>query len=171
MKVTDWVELAKTFPTELKMEARKVISPEFERNLHAVLSDLHRIITNYTEFIDMTLEIVRVKAWDQQIMLNIKPVSCSRAGCGTCLGKHPYHYPYFQVKIDGKWRTLSTRRLHEFLMRLGLTERQVQLFDRAVWARHRLIAIFHGLILTFNHLGITDFSVEAKTKEVQIREG
>jgi hypothetical protein len=43
------------------------------------------------------------------------------------------------------------------------------MFDRAIWARHKLIGLFHGIIITLNHLGITAIELEAKPKQTQIQ--
>jgi len=169
LRVTDWLELQQTFPAELRVEARKAVSGDFDRKLHSVLTDLHKCINSYTEYIDMTIELIRARAHEAGIRMLVEAKSCSRP-CGTCLGKHPYHYPYFKIKTDGRWRDLSTRRVYEFCLKLGLTEKQVRMFDRAIWARHKLIALFHGAILMLNHLGLTDLELSTKPKLTRVRQ-
>jgi len=155
MKVTEWVSLKKVFPTKLKVELKKRVGSEFDGKLYSFLLEVFRAIDALSREIQMTVDVIVAKAHEKGLTVTAEGKCCGRA-CGTCLGKYPFHYPYFRVK--GK--PLSTRRLYEFLLRIGLTEEDVQTFDRAVWARHYLISVYHGLVQTLGYMGLTELKLE-----------
>jgi len=169
LRVVDWLELQQTFPSELKVELKKVLSQDFDGKLFTLLEEFYKAILVLNRHIEMTVQLIKVRASELEAVTITPFPKCCKRGCAVCLGKYAYHYPYFKVNR----RTLSTRRLYEFLLRLGLTEEQVRMFDRAVWARHKLMGIYHGLIITLGHMGMTQLKIEVEplTLKVEQHEG
>jgi hypothetical protein len=164
LRVVDWLQLLNTFPTELRVELAKVLSPESDEHLYGVMMTIYKGIERLNAIIDETVEVVKARAYEQRVNVKVYTKCCKRA-CSVCLGKYPYHYPFFKVNN----KTLSTRRVYEFFRTLGLSEQRIHMFDRAVWARHKLISLFHGIPITLSEIGLSQIKVEVQTVDVNMR--
>ena len=155
-----WKELQE-IPTKVKVEISKVASLDFdERLFYPLLMEINRVIERLTFLIEMDVDYILRLAEEKGIALSAEPRTCSIPRCGTCLGKHPYHYPYFYRKVEGSKKIISTRGLRDFLRELGMTEEQIDLFEGRVKARHILIAMFHNSIRILSALGMSKLKLE-----------
>lgn len=168
-KLVDWLELKKAFPAELKVELRKAFGEDFDEKLFEVLKRLHKGIQYLSTYVEVSTELILARAKEQGVSMYPYRRSCSRS-CATCLGDKPFHFPYFKYKdkVGKGYKDLSTRHTNEFFTRLGLTEQQIRMHDRAVWARHKLIAMFHALIINFNYVGATTLALEKPVEEATV---
>jgi len=166
-----WKELQE-IPTKVKVEISKVASVDFdERLFYPYLMEINKIIERLTFLVKMDVDLILRLAAEQGITLSAEPRTCSIPRCGTCLGKYPYHYPYFYRTVDGAKRMISTRGLHDFLREIGMAEEQIELFEGRVKARHILIAMFHNSIRILSTLGVSKLKLEEAPLKVEVEEG
>jgi hypothetical protein len=163
-----WKELQE-IPTKVRVEVSKVVSGDFdERLFYPYLMEINKAIEHLTFLIKMDVDLILRLAGERGITLEAVPKCCRVPRCGTCLGKYPYHYPYFYIHTESRRRIVSARRLREFLSELGMTADQIEMFDGRVKARHILIAMFHNSIRNLNALGMSTLKLEEAPIKVEV---
>lgn len=162
IKLANWKNLLKEpFPPELTIELRKAVSPDFESKHFAELVEIKKAIDHVTEYLNLSIDLIKKKASAKGITVSEYGSSCHRDRCMTCLGRYRNHYPYFKIKHPNAKRfSLHQEDVTEFLTSIGMTIGEINFFRQARDTRLQLIEIYHTLILVFNHIELTNITLE-----------
>ena len=155
----------------LSMTIRQRIA-DLERTLSEYLTNMDEIITFLTEQIHCDIREIMDKARQNGVRLGVHGVTCGRSSCMTCLGKYPYHYPYFRVWDENlrkrdKRRTIRDKELPNLLIKLGLSKEFVEEFIQKKELREALIKIRNANSLTLHWMGFSSLSKQQEGNKVR----
>lgn len=163
LRLADWKLIEEPFPSELIIEFRKAVSSDFEWKHHAQLLEIHNLVICATKYLNLAVDYIKKKSSEKGIVVSVYGSTCHRERCMTCLAKYKNHFPYFKVKYpNGKRVTLPQEDITDFLTSIGLTPNEIEFFRIVRNTRLQLIEIYHTLFVVFNHLGLTNITLEER---------